>query len=66
MSIVQCLSLSVFANQNFLCRNVIRQPMAEFAGVAIFVMFGTAVDCQVVLSTNPGVAASPKGVRAPR
>ncbi|KJA25311.1 hypothetical protein HYPSUDRAFT_422260 [Hypholoma sublateritium FD-334 SS-4] len=42
-------------------RNVIRQPMAEFAGVAIFVMFGTAVDCQVVLSTNPGVAASPKG-----
>lgn len=40
--------------------------MAEFAGVAIFVMFGTAVDCQVVLSTNPGVAASPKGVRAPR
>ena len=38
--------------------------MAEFAGVAIFVMFGTAVDCQVVLSTNLGVAASPKGVRA--
>lgn len=37
--------------------------MAEFFGVAIFVIFGTGVDCQVVLSTNKGVAAAPKGVR---
>ena len=39
-----------------------REPMAEFAGVAIFVLFGTGVDCQVVLSTNPKVASAPKGV----
>jgi glycerol uptake facilitator-like aquaporin len=44
-------------------RTIIREPMAEFAGVAVFVMLGTAVDCQVVLSTNKGVASSPKGVR---
>ena len=37
--------------------------MAELAGVAIFVLLGTGVDCQVVLSTNKGVASSPKGVR---
>ena len=36
--------------------------MAEFAGVAIFVMIGTGVDCSVVLSTDPAVASSPKGV----
>ena len=41
---------------------VIREPMAEFAGVAMFVMIGTGVDCSVVLSTNPAVASSPKGV----
>jgi aquaglyceroporin related protein len=29
----------------------------------ILVIFGTGVDCQVVLSTNTGVASSPKGVR---
>jgi len=42
-------------------RQVMREPMAEFAGVAVFVLFGTGVDCQVALSTNPGVASSPKG-----
>ncbi|KAH9474742.1 Aquaglycerol porin AQY3 [Psilocybe cubensis] len=42
-------------------RQFIREPMAEFFGVALFVIFGTGVDCQVVLSTNKGVAASPKG-----
>ena len=36
--------------------------MAEFIGVAVFVAFGAGVDCQVSLSTNPGVASSPKGV----
>ncbi|KAF8153159.1 aquaporin-like protein [Crassisporium funariophilum] len=40
---------------------IVREPMAEFVGVAVFVIFGTGVDCQVVLSTNPGVASSPKG-----
>lgn len=42
-------------------RQAIREPMAEFFGVAVFVIFGTGVDCQVVLSTNKGVASSPKG-----
>ena len=41
---------------------VIREPMAEFAGVAVFVMIGTGADCSVVLSTNTAVASSPKGV----
>ena len=36
--------------------------MAEFAGVAIFLIIGTGVNCQVVLSTDPAVASSPKGV----
>ncbi|KAF8902593.1 aquaporin-like protein [Gymnopilus junonius] len=42
-------------------REIIREPMAEFFGVALFVLFGTGVDCQVVLSTNKGIAAAPKG-----
>ncbi|KAJ8700792.1 hypothetical protein PTI98_003784 [Pleurotus ostreatus] len=42
-------------------RQWLREPMAEFAGTMILVIFGNSVDCQVVLSTNPGVAASPKG-----
>jgi hypothetical protein len=41
---------------------LVREPAAEFLGVMILIIFGTGVDCQVVLSTNPGVAASPKGV----
>jgi glycerol uptake facilitator-like aquaporin len=41
---------------------MIRQPMAEFAGVAVFVIFGTGVDCQVVLSANKGISTE-KGVR---
>ncbi|KAF8803372.1 aquaporin [Phlegmacium glaucopus] len=42
-------------------RQIIREPVAEFAGVALLVIFGTGVNCQVALSTNPGVASSPKG-----
>lgn len=41
---------------------MLREPMAEFAGVMILIVFGVGVDCQVVLSGNPGVAASAKGV----
>ncbi|TFK40870.1 aquaporin-like protein [Crucibulum laeve] len=40
---------------------MIREPCAEFLGVAILILFGNGVDCQVVLSSNPGVTASPKG-----
>jgi aquaglyceroporin related protein len=42
-------------------KQMIREPMAEFAGVVILILFGAGVQCQVVLSTNPAVAASPKG-----
>lgn len=41
----------------------IREPAAEFTGVMLLIIFGTGVDCQIVLSTNPGVSGSPKGVR---
>ena len=39
-----------------------REPMAEFAGIAVFLIIGIGVDCQVVLSTNTAIASSPKGV----
>ncbi|KIO29675.1 hypothetical protein M407DRAFT_70284, partial [Tulasnella calospora MUT 4182] len=42
-------------------RILLREPAAEFIGTLILVLLGTAVDCQVVLSTNPQVASSPKG-----
>lgn len=43
---------------------MLREPLAEFAGVMILVIFGNGVDCQVVLTGNPNVVSSPKGVRA--
>ncbi|KAF8803370.1 aquaporin [Phlegmacium glaucopus] len=42
-------------------RQILREPVAEFAGVALLVIFGTGVNCQASLSTNSGVASSPKG-----
>ncbi|KAJ7099682.1 putative aquaporin 4 [Mycena epipterygia] len=42
-------------------RQVIREAAAEFAGVMILVIFGTGVDCQVVLSSVTAVAPSQKG-----
>ncbi|KAK7439535.1 hypothetical protein VKT23_017463 [Stygiomarasmius scandens] len=42
-------------------RQWLREPAAEFAGVMILVIFGAGVGCQVNLSTNTGVASSPKG-----
>jgi len=41
-------------------RNHCREP---FLGVCVLIIFGTGVDCQVVLSTNPNVSPSPRGVR---
>jgi len=43
-------------------RQRIREPMAEFIGTAIFIIFGTGVNCQVALSSSKDVASSPKGV----
>ncbi|KAG6839562.1 hypothetical protein C0991_001501, partial [Blastosporella zonata] len=42
-------------------RQLLREPMAEFTGVMLLIIFGNGVDCQVVLSSNPGVAPSAKG-----
>ncbi|KII90844.1 hypothetical protein PLICRDRAFT_107336 [Plicaturopsis crispa FD-325 SS-3] len=42
-------------------RAPLREYAAEFLGTMVLVIFGTAVDCQVVLSTNTAVAASAKG-----
>jgi hypothetical protein len=41
---------------------MIREPFAEFLGVAILIIFGNGVDCQVVLSGKTAVAAAAKGV----
>ncbi|KAI9443189.1 aquaporin [Lactarius indigo] len=42
-------------------REIIREPAAEMLGTMILTLFGTAGNCQVVLSANTGVASSPKG-----
>ena len=48
--------------QHSRCSEIIREPFAEFLGVAILIIFGAGVDCQVVLSGNTAVAPSQKGV----
>jgi len=49
--------------QSFLqrTRELVRAPLAEFLGVGIFVLVGTASECQAVLSTNTKVSQTPKG-----
>ncbi|KAJ7057093.1 major intrinsic protein superfamily membrane channel protein [Mycena amicta] len=42
-------------------RQIIREAAAEFTGVAILIIFGTGVVCQVVLSALPSVAPASKG-----
>ncbi|KAJ3978615.1 putative aquaporin 4 [Lentinula detonsa] len=42
-------------------RQIIREIAAEFTGVMILIIFGTGVVSQVVLSSNPAVAPTPKG-----
>ncbi|CDO69991.1 hypothetical protein BN946_scf184973.g1 [Trametes cinnabarina] len=42
-------------------RDLIKEPVAEFFGVMILIIFGTGVDCQVILSRNTKVAAVPFG-----
>lgn len=41
---------------------MIREPFAEFLGVAILIIFGNGVDCQAVLSMDSRVASFPHGV----
>ena len=45
----------------FLLSETIREPAAEMLGTMLLTLIGTAGNCQAVLSTNTGVAASPKG-----
>ncbi|KAJ7931188.1 putative aquaporin 4 [Mycena leptocephala] len=42
-------------------REMLREPFAEFLGVAILIIFGAGVNCQVLLSSASGVSSSPKG-----
>ncbi|KAF8964167.1 putative aquaporin 4 [Flammula alnicola] len=42
-------------------REIFREPFAEFLGVAILIIFGNGVDCQVVLGGNKLVSPSEKG-----
>ncbi|KAH7332638.1 aquaporin-like protein [Rhizoctonia solani] len=42
-------------------RHLLREPAAEFLGTMLLVIFGTAVNCQVALSSNTRVSTSPKG-----
>ncbi|KAJ6524167.1 putative aquaporin 4 [Mycena capillaripes] len=42
-------------------REMLREPFAEFLGVAILIIFGAGVNCQVLLSSVSGVSSSPKG-----
>jgi len=42
-------------------RDFICEPVAEFFGVMILIIFGNGVNCQVILSANPDVSPSPKG-----
>ncbi|KAJ7163475.1 aquaporin [Mycena crocata] len=42
-------------------RLMLREYAAEFLGVCVLIIFGTGVDCQVVLSSVTGVASSQKG-----
>ncbi|KAF7348500.1 hypothetical protein MVEN_01367500 [Mycena venus] len=56
-------SSNVSSSQNTLhrYREMLREPFAEFLGVAILIIFGAGVNCQVLLSSVSGVSSSPKG-----
>ncbi|KAJ7594245.1 putative aquaporin 4 [Mycena floridula] len=42
-------------------RQMLREPVAEFTGVMLLIIFGAGVDCQVTLSSIPTVASSQRG-----
>jgi len=44
-----------------ICSALIREPCAEFLGVALLIVLGAGVNCQVTLSSDPRVADSQKG-----
>ena len=53
--------ITEFPNKWAKIRYQLREPAAEFLGTMILLIFGAGVDCQVVLSGNTAVSASPKG-----
>jgi hypothetical protein len=44
-------------------REMLRAPLAEFLGVGIFVLLGTASECQMALSSSTKISPISKGVR---
>ncbi|KAJ6462023.1 aquaporin [Mycena vitilis] len=54
-------SITIHPNAWSKYRLMMREYVAEFLGVCILIIFGTGVDCQVVLSSVTGVASSQKG-----
>ncbi|KAG1884999.1 major intrinsic protein superfamily membrane channel protein [Suillus subluteus] len=60
-NLADCDHCVVFPNRWSRIRYAIREPAAEFLGTMIFVIFGTGVNCQVFLSTNPNVEVVPRG-----
>jgi hypothetical protein len=59
-SVTGCLIVMV-PDTDALCSNVIREPAAEMLGTMMLTLVGNATNCQVVLSSNSGVASSQKG-----
>ncbi|QRV76720.1 aquaporin, Major intrinsic protein family [Ceratobasidium sp. AG-Ba] len=53
--------ITEFPNKWARIRAKLREPAAEFLGTMILIIFGTGVDCQVVLSGSTAVAPGPKG-----
>jgi aquaglyceroporin related protein, other eukaryote len=59
-SATQCL-IVIVADADALYSQVIREPAAEMLGTMMLTLIGNAVNCQVALSSNSGVASSQKG-----
>ncbi|KAJ7864647.1 aquaporin [Mycena leptocephala] len=55
------LSLYSSPNSRATGKEMLREPIAEFLGVMVLVIFGAGVNCQVLLSSASGVSSSPKG-----
>jgi len=61
VAFADCDDCTRYPNRWSKIRESIREPAAEFFGTMILVIFGCGGNCQVVLSSNTAVAASPKG-----
>ncbi|OBZ68683.1 hypothetical protein A0H81_11172 [Grifola frondosa] len=61
VSLVTDVHYTRYPNRWSRIREQLREPAAEFFGTMVLIIFGNGVDCQVVLSSHPSVAASPFG-----